>query len=33
MDKESNQNYVHVFHQVKDYTKWKQVFDDFIDIR
>jgi hypothetical protein len=33
MDKESNQNYVHVFHQVKDYQNWKQAFDDFIDVR
>jgi hypothetical protein len=33
MSNESKQNYVHVFHQVKDYKKWKEVFDKFIDIR
>ena len=33
MGNESNQNYVHVFHQVKDYKKWKEVFDGFIDSR
>ena len=33
MEKESNQAYVFVFHQVKDYLKWKKVFDDFIDFR
>jgi hypothetical protein len=33
MNNETKQNYVHIFHQVTDYSKWKQVFDDFIDTR
>jgi heme-degrading monooxygenase HmoA len=33
MEKETNQSYIFVYHKVKDYPRWKKVFDEFIDTR